>query len=53
MSPCPIVHGAALPTLSPQYLSPDCRELPESTRDMIEVNLAEDPRYRVADDKLA
>ncbi|NHZ79997.1 STAS domain-containing protein [Massilia sp. CCM 8695] len=36
-----------------RHLSPDCRELLESARDMIEVNLAEDPRYRIADDKLA
>jgi SulP family sulfate permease len=36
-----------------RHLSPDCRELLERARDMIEVNLPEDPRYRVADDKLA
>ncbi len=36
-----------------RHLSPDCRELLENARDMIEVNLAEDPRYRIADDKLA
>jgi SulP family sulfate permease len=35
-----------------RHLSPDCRELLERARDMIEVNLPEDPRYRVADDKL-
>jgi SulP family sulfate permease len=35
-----------------RHLSPDCRELLERARDMIEVNLSEDPRYRVADDKL-
>jgi SulP family sulfate permease len=36
-----------------RHLSPDCRELLERARDMIEVNLPEDPRYRVADDKLS
>ena len=36
-----------------RHLSPDCRELLGKARDMIEVNLLEDPRYRVADDKLS
>jgi SulP family sulfate permease len=35
-----------------RHLSPDCRELLEQAKDMIEVNVLEDPRYRVADDKL-
>jgi SulP family sulfate permease len=35
-----------------RHLSPDCRELLEQAKDMIEVNLPEDPRYRVADNKL-
>lgn len=35
-----------------RHLSPDCRELLEKAKDMIEVNLPEDPRYHVADDKL-
>jgi SulP family sulfate permease len=35
-----------------RHLSPDCRALLERAKDMIEVNLPEDPRYRVADDKL-
>lgn len=35
-----------------RHLSPDCRLLLERARDMIEVSLPEDPRYRVADDKL-
>jgi SulP family sulfate permease len=35
-----------------RHLSPDCREVLEKARDMIEVNLLEDPRYHVADDKL-
>ena len=36
-----------------RHLSADCRELLENAQGMIEVNLAEDPRYRIADDKLA
>jgi len=36
-----------------RHLSPDCRALLERARDMIEVNLPEDPRYRVADDRLS
>jgi SulP family sulfate permease len=35
-----------------RHLSPDCRALLERARDMIEVSLPDDPRYRVADDKL-
>jgi SulP family sulfate permease len=35
-----------------RHLSPDCRALLERARDMIEISLPDDPRYRVADDKL-
>jgi SulP family sulfate permease len=35
-----------------RHLSPDCLQLLERAKDMIEVSLPEDPRYRVADDKL-
>jgi SulP family sulfate permease len=35
-----------------RHLSPDCRALLERAKDMIEVSLPDDPRYRVADDKL-
>ncbi|MBD8530803.1 MULTISPECIES: SulP family inorganic anion transporter [unclassified Massilia] len=35
-----------------RHLSADCRELLGRAQDMIEVNVVEDPRYRVADDKL-
>jgi SulP family sulfate permease len=35
-----------------RHLSPDCRSLLERAGDMIEVSLPDDPRYRVADDKL-
>jgi len=35
-----------------RHLSPDCRELLDKAKDMIEVNVLEDPRYRVADDRM-
>jgi len=35
-----------------RHLSPDCRELLDKALGMVEVNVVEDPRYRVADDKL-
>lgn len=35
-----------------RHLSKDCQELLENARDMIEVNVAEDPKYRVSDNKL-
>jgi SulP family sulfate permease len=45
-------YRAAGKRLHLRHLSPDCREVLEKAKDMIEVNLPEDPRYRVADDKL-
>ncbi|WP_043766953.1 SulP family inorganic anion transporter [Algiphilus aromaticivorans] len=39
--------------LSLRHLSPDCTELMDKARRMIVVDYYEDPRYRVADDKLA
>ncbi|TJY59044.1 SulP family inorganic anion transporter [Sinimarinibacterium sp. CAU 1509] len=36
-----------------RHLSPDCLELLDKARNMIEVNYREDPHYHVADDKLA
>ncbi|MGA8010576.1 MAG: SulP family inorganic anion transporter [Thiomonas sp.] len=36
-----------------RHLSADCRELLEKAGDMVEINMMEDPRYHVADDKLA
>ncbi len=36
-----------------RHLSPDCLELLDKARAMIEVNYREDPHYHVADDKLA
>ena len=45
-------YRAAGKRLHLRHLSPDCRELLERARDMIEVSLLDDPRYHVADDKL-
>ncbi len=36
-----------------RHLSPECRQLLEKAGDLVEVNIKEDPRYYVADDKLA
>lgn len=35
-----------------RHLSPDCYDLLHKAKEMIEVNLMEDPRYHVADDKI-
>jgi SulP family sulfate permease len=35
-----------------RHLSEDCRELLHRARDMIEVNVMEDPHYHLADDRL-
>jgi len=40
-------------TLHLKHLSPECRTLLDKAGDLVEVNLVEDPRYRVADDRLA
>lgn len=36
-----------------RHLSPDCLELLDKAKDMMEVNILEDPHYHVADDKIA
>jgi len=36
-----------------RHLTPECRQLLEEAGDLVEVNIKEDPRYHVADDKLA
>ena len=36
-----------------RHLSPDCLEVLDKAKDMIEVNVLEDPDYRVVDNKLA
>ena len=35
-----------------RHLSPDCLEVLERARGMVEVNVLEDPLYHIADDKL-
>jgi SulP family sulfate permease len=35
-----------------RHLSPDCLELLDKARDMVEVNLMEDPQYHLADNRL-
>jgi SulP family sulfate permease len=40
-------------TLQIKHLSPECQTLLEKAGNLVEVNLMEDPRYRVADDRLA
>ncbi len=46
-------YRAAGKQLQLRHLSQDCQELLENAKDVIEVNLLEDPKYRVSDDKLA
>jgi len=36
-----------------RHLSPECKELLSKAGDLVEVNVMEDPKYHVADDKLA
>ncbi len=43
-------HGK---TLHLRHLSPECRDLLDKAGDLVEVNVMEDPRYPVADDRLA
>jgi SulP family sulfate permease len=40
-------------TLHIKHLSRECRQLLSKAGDLVEVNVIEDPRYRVADDRLA
>ncbi|MDH3343422.1 MAG: SulP family inorganic anion transporter, partial [Gammaproteobacteria bacterium] len=40
-------------TLHLRHLSPECTELLTKAGDLVEVNMMEDPKYHVADDKLA
>lgn len=44
---------AAGKTLHLRHLGPDCRQLLKKAGDLVEVNVIEDPKYHVADDKLA
>ena len=36
-----------------RHLSPECKKLLKKAGDLVEVNMIDDPRYRVADDQLA
>jgi SulP family sulfate permease len=36
-----------------RYLSPDCYELLQKAKSMVEINLLEDPRYHVVDDQIS
>ncbi len=40
-------------TLHLQHLSAECRLLLKTAKNLVEVNILEDPKYHVADDKLA
>jgi SulP family sulfate permease len=40
-------------TLHLRHLSPDCLEILDNAKGMVEVNAFEDPHYRIADDRLA
>jgi SulP family sulfate permease len=40
-------------TLHLRHLSEECRQLLKKAGDLVEVNVMEDPRYRVADDQIA
>ncbi len=40
-------------TLHIKHLSPECRKLLKNAGDLVEVNVIEDPKYHVADDRLA
>ncbi|PPD11555.1 SulP family inorganic anion transporter [Methylophilus sp.] len=46
-------YRAAGKKLQLRHLSKDCYDLLVNAKDMIEINLLEDPKYRVSDDKLA
>jgi SulP family sulfate permease len=46
-------YEAAGKRLHLRHLSPDCLELLDKAKGMMEVNVLEDPHYHVADDKLA
>lgn len=46
-------YQAAGKTLRLRHLSPDCRELLHNAQGIIEIDLLEDPQYRVADNALS
>ena len=36
-----------------RHLSPDCKKLLKNAEKIVDINIEEDPKYRVADDSLA
>jgi sulfate permease, SulP family len=46
-------YSAKSKILHLKHLSEDCRKLLKNAEKIVEVNILEDPKYRVADDKLA
>ena len=40
-------------TLHLRHLSEECRQLPRKAGDLVDVNVRGDPRYHVADDRIA
>jgi sulfate permease, SulP family len=46
-------YQSANKTLHLRHLSPDCYELLKNAKGMVEVNLVEDPKYHIADDKIS
>lgn len=46
-------YSAAGKKLRLRHLSKDCQELLDNARDMVQVNVLEDPKYKVSDDKLS
>jgi len=46
-------YGKLGKNLHLKHLSPECRELLHKAKDLIEVNVIEDPKYSIADDELA
>ncbi|MEO2265952.1 SulP family inorganic anion transporter [Pseudoalteromonas pernae] len=45
-------YNKAGKTLHLRHVSPDCKELLHKARDLVEINVIEDPKYRVASDEL-
>ena len=35
------------------HLSPDCLDILDTAKNMVEVNVLEDPKYHIADDKIS
>jgi SulP family sulfate permease len=46
-------YSAESKTLHIRHISEDCRKLIKNADKMVDINIKEDPTYKVADDKLA